>query len=495
MPPDSANAFQRAIAAYKAGNFANTERLCQQALAVQPEHFDAAHILAVAQAALGKLDAALASYDRALAIRPDAAEVFANRGVALEQLNRLAEALSSYERALALQPNFPQALYNRGNVLKSLGRYAEALASYDRALAHRPQDAETLNNRGQVLRELMRYEEALASYDAAVVLQPNHVAAHCNAAAVRLMLGDFERGWADYEWRWQKASVVLTRRNFPQPLWRGGDIAGRTILLHSEQGLGDTIQFARYVPLVAARGARVIFEVQAPLRALMAEFADGVEVIARGEPLPAFDLHCPLLSLPLAFGTRLDTIPAVTAYLRAPTERAEQWQARLAAKRRPLVGLVWSGRPGHERDRERSIPLRRLLPLLQSGATLVSLQKEVRPDDAAVLAAHTDILRFAEELNDFSDTAALVSQLDLVISVDTSVAHLAGALGKPTWILLPEVPDFRWLLGRDDSPWYPTVRLFRQDASRDWDGVIARVAAALREFAESNARVRGSAVG
>jgi ADP-heptose:LPS heptosyltransferase len=218
-------------------------------------------------------------------------------------------------------------------------------------------------------------------------------------------------------------------------------------------------------------------------------------VIARGQPLPAFDLHCPLLSLPLAFGTRLDTIPSATAYLRAPKERAEQWQARLAAKRRPLVGLVWSGRPGHERDRERSIPLHRLLPLLQSGATIVSLQKEVRPDDAAMLAEHPDILQVADELNDFSDTAALVSQLDLVISVDTSVAHLAGALGKPTWILLPEVPDFRWLLGRDDTPWYPTVRLFRQDASRDWDGVIARVAAALQELAAGHTSARGSAAG
>jgi hypothetical protein len=235
--------------------------------------------------------------------------------------------------------------------------------------------------------------------------------------------------------------------------------------------------------------------VQEPLRVLMAELAGDAQVIARGQPLPAFDLHCPLLSLPLAFGTRLDTIPSATAYLRAPTERAEQWQARLAAKRRPLVGLVWSGRPGHERDRERSIPLRRLVPLLQSGVTMVSLQKEVRPDDAAVLVAHPDILQVADELNDFSDTAALVSQLDLVISVDTSVAHLASALGKPTWILLPEVPDFRWLLGRDDSPWYPTVRLFRQDASRDWDGVIARVAAALQELAAGHTSARGSAAG
>ncbi len=479
---DTTHIFQRAVDAFRAGQLAETEQLCRQIVAVKPDHFDAAHVLAVAQAAQGKLDLALASYDRALALRPDSFEALSNRGTCLERLGRFEEALASYERALSLRPDFVDALYNRGNVLRALGRHTEALASYDRALALRPAHADALNNRGQVLRELMRYDDALKSYDAAVAVAPQHVMAHCNAAALRLLMGDFRRGWADYEWRWKKASVVRFDRHFPQPLWRGEAIASKTILIHSEQGLGDTIQFCRYVPQVAARGARVIFEVEPPLLGLMSAFSGVAQAVAKGSALPAFDVHCPLLSLPLAFGTTLATIPAETAYLRAPALQSIQWHARLAEKRRPLVGMVWAGNPRHERDSERSIALDALLPLLDAEASFVSLQKDVRPDDAAVLRERGDILQASDELKDFSDTAGLVSALDLVISVDTSVAHLAAALGKPTWILLTHVPDFRWLLDRDDSPWYPTVRLFRQDATRRWDGVIARVRKVLNGF-------------
>lgn len=479
---DVSEAFQRAVAAFRAGRWAETERLCGAVVAVQPDHFDAAHVLAAAQAAQGKLDLALASYDRALALRPDFAEVISNRGTCLERLGRLDDALASYQRALALRPDFFDALYNLGNVLCTLGRHAEALAAYDRALAVRPSHADALNNRGQALRELMRYDEALASYDAAIAVAPRHAMAHCNAAALRLLLGDFRRGWADYEWRWQKASVVRFDRKFPQPLWRGEPVAGRTILLHSEQGLGDTIQFCRYVPLAAARGARVIFEVEPPLFGLMSRFSDVAQVVPKGGALPPFDLHCPLLSLPMAFGTELATIPAAPAYLGAPAPQSEHWRARLAGLRRPRVGLVWAGNPKHERDRERSIALRALLPLLDVEASFVSLQKELRPDDAAVLQQRRDILAAGGVLRDFSDTAGLVSALDLVISVDTSVAHLAGALGKPVWILLTYVPDFRWLLDRDDSPWYPSARLFRQDATRMWDSVIARLREDLAGF-------------
>ncbi len=510
---DPTQTFNRAISAYKAGRLGDAEQLCQQILSAQPGHFDAAHVLAVVQAArgrndlalasydralalrpgqadvlnnrgntllaLGRADQAIASYDRALAARPDFPEAHCNRGSALETLERWDEALASYDRALALRPDHADALYNRGNVMKSLGRYGDALTDYDRALVLRPQHADAHNNRGQVLKELLRYDEALASYDAALAVQPGHAMARCNAAAVRLLTGDFERGWADYEWRWKKPSVTALDRKFRQPLWLGEEISGRTILLHSEQGLGDTIQFCRYVPLVAERGARVIFEVQKSLQALMADFAGPARVIARGDPLPPFDVHCPLMSLPLAFGTRLETIPAAPAWLRAPAERLTKWQTRLASARPPRIGLVWSGNPGHDRDRERSIALRDLLPLLDVAATFVSLQKDVRPDDAAVLGQRTDMVNAGVDLADFSDTAALISQLDLVISVDTSVAHLAGALGRLVWILLTHVPDFRWLLDRDDSPWYPSARLFRQAADRSWDDVIMRVRAAL----------------
>lgn len=448
-----------------------------RALALKPSHAVTLNNRGSILLALNRCDEALKSYDRALAAKPDYADALSNRGCALEKLNRLDEALASYHRALTLRPDNADALYNRGNVLRKLRRYAEALASYDRVIALRPGHADAHNNRGQALRELMRFDQALASYDRALALQPQNIMAHCNAASLRLMTGDFSRGWAHYEWRWLKQSVSASaRRVFPQPRWLGGDeIAGKTILLHSEQGLGDTIQFCRYAPLVAARGAKVILEVQQPLHALMTSLAGVEQVIVQGSALPDFDLHCPLLSLPLAFGTQLETIPSANSYLGAPAQRMLDWQARLGPKPRPRIGLAWSGNAGHERDQERSIALSALLPLLDVDATFVGLQKDVRPGDMALLRERSDILHFGDELGDFSDTAALVSQLDLVISVDTSVAHLAGALGKPAWILLTDVPDFRWLLDRDDSPWYPTIRLFRQDATRAWDSVITRV--------------------
>jgi hypothetical protein len=318
-------------------------------------------------------------------------------------------------------------------------------------------------------------------------LQPDYADAHWNEALLRLVRGDFSRGWAKYQWRWKSESLGVSKRNFLQPLWLGAEaIDGTTILLHSEQGFGDTIQFCRYVPLVAARGARVILEVESPLHEIMTNLAGATQVISRGDALPDFDFQCPLPSLPLAFGTRLETIPAATAYLRAPDQTLKNWQARLGPKARPRIGLVWSGRPAHKNDQNRSISLRSLLPLLDIEATFVSLQKDVRSDDAAVLKERNDVLNFGDELKDFSNTAALILQLDLVISVDTSVAHLAGALGAPVWILLPYSPDWRWLLDRDDSPWYPSVRLFRQQQIGNWAGVIDQVKNELRSVRSFN---------
>src|SRR6185437_12903639 len=397
-----APAFNQAVSAYKAGKFADAEQLCQRIISADRNHFDAVHVLAVAQAALGKRELALASYDRALALRPNHADVLSNRGSVLLALNRHDEALESYDRALVTRPAFPEAFSNRGIALEKIGRLDEAIASHDRALALRPGYADAHNNRGQLLRELMRYDEALACYDRALAVQPQHVMAHCNAAALRLLLGDFARGWADYEWRWLKDSVILANRMFPQPLWRGEDIAGKTILLHGEQGFGDAIQFCRYVPLVAARGAKVILKVQQPLHAILTGLAGAAQVIVRGSPLPEFDVHCPLLSLPLAFATRLETIPSTHAYLAAPAQHSAHWQTRLAAHRRPRIGLAWSGNAGHERDRERSIGLREILPLLTAEATFVSLQKDIRTEDAAVLKQRGDILDLGQELGDFS---------------------------------------------------------------------------------------------
>jgi hypothetical protein len=291
-----------------------------------------------------------------------------------------------------------------------------------------------------------------------------------------LLRGDFSRGWADYEWR------LTTTRTFAQPQWDGGPLAGRTILLHAEQGLGDTLHFIRYAERVAAAGGNVVVECQAPLKRLLHDSLERIPVISHGEPLPSFDVHCPLLSLPRLFQTTLESIPARVPYVDANDALAPQWRARLADKDRHLkIGLVWAGSEAHQNDRNRSIPLATFAPLAQGPNTCIySLQKGDAARQAAASSAPFPLVDWTSELHDFADTAALIAQLDLIITVDTAMAHLAGALGKPVWALVPHVPDWRWLLDRDDSPWYPTMRLFRQTNPGDWTSVLERVATALR---------------
>jgi tetratricopeptide (TPR) repeat protein len=461
--------FEEALASY------------DRAITLRPDLAEAHANRGSALHALKRFEEALASYDHALALRPDYAEAYYNRGNALHALKRFAEALADYDQALALRPDHVEALANRGVTLHEQKRFEEALASHDRALAVRPDYAEGFVNRGVTLHELKRFEEALASYDRAIALRPDYAQAHFNEAVCRMLIGDFDRGWQKLEWGWETEQLRNAKRNFSQPLWLGSDeIAGKTVLLHGVHGFGDTIQFCRYVPRVVERGARVILEVQEPLNELMGTLPGAAQIVSRGEPLPDFDLHCPLLSLPLALQTRSTTIPSQTPYLRASPPAVMDWDGRLGPRHRPRIGLAWSGRPEHNNDHNRSMRLSTLLsPLAGFNATYVSLQREVRADDAPVLQGRSDILHFGDELKTYADTAALIANLDLVISVDTSVAHLAGALAKPVWILLPFMPDWRWLLDREDSPWYPTARLFRQDEGRGWDGVMARVHAAL----------------
>lgn len=441
------------------------------ALALKADHAEAWSSRGNALRALGRLDEALHSHERSIALKPDNADAQYNRGTVLRALGRPQAALRSHDRAIALKPDHPRAHASRGNALRDLGRLDEALASYARALELNPDHADTWSNRGTALQGLLRLEEALASYDRAIALRPEHVDAHFNRATALLLAGDFARGWREFEWRWR------TQTRARPGSWLGATpLAGRSIVLRCEQGLGDTLQFARYAPEVTARGARVILSVQAPLTRLMASLDPEIEVRAAREA-PAADLDCPLMSLPLAFGTTLDTIPAPPRYLAADPAMVAAWRARLPANRR-RVGLVWSGNPAHRNDRHRSLPLEALTPLLDVDAHWVALQKDI-PDRDVVLLDRLPLLRMGDELGDFADTAALIEALDLVITVDTSVAHLAGALGKPTWILLPFSPDWRWLTGRDDSPWYPSARLFRQTTPGDWAGVVRRVADAL----------------
>ena len=424
---------------------------------------------------------ALASYERAAQIKPiDDLDLLNNIGLMLRDLKRPVDALASFDRALQLKPDFAEALSNRGLILQELDRLDEALADYDRSLQIKSGLVDTHANRGNALQEMVRHEEALASYQRALEIRPDYEAIYLNESLSRLVLGDLPGGWPKYEWRWQNNSETPPARLYTEPMWRGTEpLDGKTLLLYAEQGLGDTIQFCRYAKAVSALGAKVLLSVQPPLAPLLQGLAGVERILVQGEAPPPFDYHCPLLSLPLAFGTSLESIPRPGAYIRPAgpgfAKRVEAWQTRLGPKDKPRIGLVWSGNAHHKNDRNRSIPLRDFATLVSAKASFVSLQNEAREADAAVLAQRGDIAWYGADLVDFAETAALIAQLDVVISVDTSVAHLAAAMGKPVWLLLPANPDWRWLLGRDDSPWYDAMRLFRQSRRGDWSDVLSRV--------------------
>ncbi len=451
----------------------------EKALALKPDFPQARNNLGIALADLGRHDEAMAQYRQAIALEPGYAEALANLGVALAALDRPAEAVPCFEAALARQPGFAEAALNLGNAQFALGAFAAAIGSYERAVALAPGSARAHNNLGRGLEALNRHEEAIPRYAKAAALAPDYAGAQWNLALAHLALGDFAEGWPRYEWRWRNGD--LTPRAFARPLWRGEEIAGRTILIHAEQGFGDTLHFVRYVPLLARRGAHVMLEAPPPLLPLLAGLDGLAGLFATGEDLPDFDCHVPLLSLPAAFATTLDTIPRQVPYLAPPADRVARWRAALAPLCGLRIGIAWAGSATNSNDRNRSLPLERLRPLLElPGIGFVSLQKELRPGDAALLAACPDLLSLGDRLEDFADSAAVASLLDLVITVDTSVAHLAGALGRPVWIMLPYAAEWRWPRQREDSPWYPTARLFRQGAPGDWTRLVARLVEAVR---------------
>jgi tetratricopeptide (TPR) repeat protein len=529
---------------------------CDRALALRADHVDTWVRRGNALQALGRPAEALGSYDRALALRPADVLALSNRGVALEALGRAAEAVDCYDRALKVKSDarthanrgnalhalgahepavdsYARAIalglddaavwYTQGNALLELGRAEDALASYDRAVALRPAYVEAWNNRGNALRALSRYDDALASYARALTLDPearearvntgnvmqivnrhpeavicydivlaadaDHVDAHWNGALCRLALGDFQQGWRAFEWRHR----LMPSRGYVEPLWLGQDFApGTTILLHAEQGFGDTLQFCRYAPMVAALGARVVIETQPELKRLLTGLPGVALVVAQGEATGPFDLHCPLLSLPLAFGTTVETVPDTVPYLQADPVATAAWRARLEGLPGVKVGLVWAGNPrsfnqiAAEMDRRRSFALEQYAPLGGiPGVTLVSLQKDAAGEQARMPPAGMVVHDWTAELTDFAETAALVAALDLVIGVDTSVVHVAGALGVPVWILNRHGACWRWLRERTDTPWYPNARLFRQVRTDEWGPVMAEVAEALRDVAAS----------
>jgi tetratricopeptide (TPR) repeat protein len=540
----SADTFARAARSFRDGDMETAERICLTLLDQESSRFAASHLLGLIALRLERPEQALRWIGMAIEQSPDQPEPWYNRAQVMTMLERREEALADYDRAIALKPHYLAARNNRGNLLRVLGLPARALRDYDAILAHDPMHGDACNNRGATLVDLGRFEEATASFERALALQPTDAAARANLARVlrergriaaagglleravalcdqastllpddadetkcrsryrvalglrQLSAGDYPNGWRNFEARWP-AEFAIMRRAFATRAWTGDEpIDGKTILVHAEGGFGDTLQFCRYAPMLA-KHASVILDVPRPLVRLLSGLRGIHSVISQEDPTPAFDVWTPMMSLPLAFGTTAETIPASVPYLNADSRKTADWHQRLAGSPGYRIGLVWAGAPRSDRpdvqpwsvsvDLRRSISLHHFAPLgAIPGLSLISLQKgqaagqTLTPPDGMRLLDRTD------ELRDFADTAALVAALDLVISVDTAVVHLAGALGKPVWVLNRYDQCWRWLRDRTDSPWYPTARLFQQRAPGDWDGVMRDVVAALGPIASAS---------
>ncbi|CAK0771559.1 Tetratricopeptide repeat protein [Azospirillaceae bacterium] len=472
--------FSRALDHHTHGRLAEAECLYLEALSLQPTLHPALHLLGVAAAQTGRSQRAVEFIRKALALNDSIPDYHSNLGAAYRSLGRLDEAAVSLERALALRPDFCDALNNLGAVLHDLGRYEESMRVFQAALLRHPRHVPALVGLGAALRALGRLDSALGILRRATALDPDCGEAHWGLAATLLVRGDLAAAWPEFDWRWRR-HAGLFRRSFPQPRWSGAPLDGRTILLHAEQGRGDTIQFIRYASLLRARGAgRVLALCQPELTDILAR-VDGVDqVIAYDAPLPPFEVHASLMDLPGVFGTTLETIPGVAPYLSVSPERRARWRRRLEAlsgdelKARRWVGLTWAGAAAHQNDRHRSIAPARFEPLLEGWPEVVffSLQVGARHAEAREAAGFRRVIDPTLEIVDFHDVAAIVDHMDLTIAVDTATAHLVGGLGRPGWVLLPFAPDWRWLLDRADSPWYPSLRLWRQASPGDWDGVI-----------------------
>ena len=454
--------FEEALASY------------DKAISFQPNYLDAHFNRGITLKELGRFEEALTSYDMAISIQPNYLDAHFNRAVVLTELTRLDEALACYDKIIATLPNYAGAHSNRGIVLSKLKRFEEALTSYDKAISIQPTYIDAISNRGVALKELKRLDEARDCYNKAISLQPDYADAHRNLSILNLLTGNYEDGWKQNEWRWK---TNINQKKFNQPLWLGEQsLKDKTILLYAEQGLGDTIQFSRYVPLVARLGAKVILEVPKNLVNLLKNLEGLDTIIQKGEALPMFDYQCPLLSLPLAFKTNLSNIPPISLNFKTDRDKISKWHNKLNKKSNPLIGIVWSSISHYKNDYLRSITLSELLKALPTeGFDYVCLQKEIKEIDKETLVNNPHIKFFGDDINDFSDDAHLIECVDLVVSTCTSVPHLSSSLGKETWWLLSYVPDWRWLIDRNDSPWYPAAKLYRQEKINDWDSVFKNI--------------------
>jgi Flp pilus assembly protein TadD len=484
LKPDFAQAHHNlGVALAHKGDMGQAAASLREAICLKPDYAEAHFNLGNTLVEMNRREEAIPIFRRALELRPDYVDVLNNLGLALCEIGRTGEAAVLLRQAVRLKPDDAEALNSLGMALADQARFDEAVAVYDRALQINPRHAEAHTNLGSAYKEQGRLEEAVACYDYALWLRPDDATTRWNRSLAWLQQGDYQRGWAEYEWRWKRKRS--RRRPFAQPAWDGSPLEGRTILLYMEQGLGDMIQFIRYAPLVKQRGGKVVVECPDMLLQLFASVAGVDRLLAEGTELPPFDVHAPLMSLPYLLGTRLDTVPTDIPYLSVPAELVESWRSRLGGHDTFKVGVVWQGNPHHKWDRYRSVRLTDFAPLAEvPGVQLISLQKG---DAAAALRSHDRSCRVTEwaapqdrESGTFAETAAVMKNLDLVVTVDTAVAHLAGALALPVWVALSTIADWRWLMGRTDTPWYPTMRLFRQRTLGKWGPVFERMADELR---------------
>jgi Flp pilus assembly protein TadD len=465
----------------QAGKFAQAEQVYRELIQGNPSVVEAWYLLGAIAQLQSKPAASLGFYEQALRLAPNHVEARNNLGVALQSLGRLDEAEACYRDAIRLRPSFADAHSNLGNALHDRGMLDEAITSYREAIRLKPDYVDAHHNLGNVFRAQQRFSEAFASYDEAMRISPNHAQVRLSRALLWLQLGDFEPGWAEYEWRLQCKDYAMP--SFPKPMWDGSPLNGQTILIYGDHGFGDTLQFIRYVPLVQKRGGHVIVAVREPLARVITSCAGVEAVIPEGAVLPDFSVYIPAMSLPRIFGTTLATVPAAVPYLEADLGLSERWRSEMGREPGFRIGIAWQGNPAHARDRQRSFPLSQFEAIARlEGVRLFSLQKDFGTEQIASVATRFAVTDLASRQTDFMDTAAIMKNLDLVISADTSIVHLAGALGVPVWVALGFESDWRWLLDRDDSPWYPTMRLFRQARPGEWDDVFARMADALYAF-------------
>ena len=429
----------------------------------------------------GLIEEAIGQYQETIRQNPKFAAAYFNLGVIFQQKEQIDKAIIYYEMAIGLNQEFVEAHHNLGIALKDKGLFDEAVLCFHRVLQLKPNHADAYYNLGNTLVAKGEFEDALKSYRRAIEITPDHADALWSIALLQLRSGDFENGWKGYEWRW-KLQGIIDKRSFSQPLWDGSDISGKTILLHAEQGFGDTIQFVRYAPMVSDMGAKVIVECQEELVSLLKNVEGIHSVIPCDKQLPVFDIHYPLLSLPYLFGTKLENIPAKIPYIHADETLVQKWRNRIESPASSFkIGLIWAGDPKLKFGHSRSCPLELFSSLAElDDFIFYSLQKGESSEQATNPPKGMKLIDYTEDIHDFSDTAAIMNNLNLIISVDTAVAHLAGALGKRVWVLLPFVPDWRWMKDREDSPWYPSMRLFRQPSSGDWQSVMGTLEESLK---------------